>query len=56
MFFAIAVPIVVVGYARSGGASSVIVAIGIVVGLVAGLLAGIWLAHRGGHVWRGPQL
>lgn len=56
VFFAIAVPIVVVGYTRSGGTSKAIVAVGIVVGLVAGLLAGIWLAHRDGRVWRGPQL
>ncbi|MGI8505518.1 MAG: hypothetical protein ACR2MK_01725 [Solirubrobacteraceae bacterium] len=56
VFFAIAVPIVVVGYTRSGGTNKAIVAIGIVVGLVAGLLTGIWLAHRDGRVWRGPQL
>jgi hypothetical protein len=56
VFFAIAVPIVVVGYTRPTGVSGPIIAIGILVGLVAGVLVGIWLAGRDGLVWRGRQL
>jgi hypothetical protein len=56
VFFAIAIPIVVVGYTRSAGPNGLIIALGIVVGLVAGVLAAIWLAHRDGNVWGGPQL
>ncbi len=56
VFVAIAIPIVVVGYTRPAGANNTIIAVGIVVGLIAGLLAGLWVAHRGGEVWRGPQL
>jgi hypothetical protein len=56
VFFAIAVPIVVVGYTRPTGVSGPIIAIGIVVGLVVGVLVGIWLAGRDGLVWRGRQL
>lgn len=56
VFFAIAIPIVVVGYTRPSGVNGLIIALGIVVGLVAAVLAGIWLAHRDGNVWRGPQL
>jgi hypothetical protein len=56
VFFAIAIPIVVVGYTRPAGANGMIIALGIIVGVVAGVLAGIWLAHRDGQVWRGPQL
>jgi hypothetical protein len=56
VFFAVAIPIVVVGYTRPSGSNGAIIAIGIVVGLLVGVLAGIWVAHRGGRVWRGPQL
>jgi hypothetical protein len=56
VFFAIAIPIVVVGYTRPGGVNGLIIALGIVVGLAAGVLAAIWLAHRDGNVWGGPQL
>jgi hypothetical protein len=56
VFAAVAIPIVVVGYTRPSGTNGAIIAIGIVVGLLAGVLAGIWVAHRGGRVWRGPQL
>jgi hypothetical protein len=52
VFSAIAIPSVVFGYAQSGA----IIAIGIVVGLLAGILAGIWVARRGGWVWRGPRM
>jgi hypothetical protein len=56
VFFAIAVPVVVVGYTRPGGANGAIIAVGILVGVIAGLLAGLWLAHRDGRVWRDPRL
>jgi len=56
IFTAVAIPIVVVGLTRTGGANGMIIAIGIVVGLLAGVLAGIWLARRGGRVWRGPRI
>ena len=55
VFVAVAIPIVVVGFAR-GGASVTIGAVAILIGLAAGLLAGLWVDHRGGKVWRGPQL
>jgi hypothetical protein len=56
VFTAIAIPVVVFGYTRPAGPSTVIIVIGIVLGLLAGLIAGLWLDHRGGHVWRGRQL
>ncbi len=56
VFFAVAVPIVVVGYTRPAGASTPIILIGVAVGFVAGVLVGLWLAHRDGQVWRGRQL
>ncbi|MGO9822511.1 MAG: hypothetical protein ACLPTJ_17915 [Solirubrobacteraceae bacterium] len=56
VFFAVAIPVVVVGYTRPDGASGTIIAIGIIVGLLAGVLAGIWVKHRDGRVWRDPRL
>ncbi len=56
VFFAVAIPIVVVGYTRSAGPNSTIILIGVAVGLLAGIIAGIWVAHRDGRVWRGPRL
>ena len=56
VFAAVAIPIVVFGYTRSSGVSTAIIALGVIVGLVAGLLVGLWVDHRDGHVWRGPQL
>lgn len=56
VFFGVAIPIVVVGYTRPAGSNGAIIAVGIVVGLLSGILVGIWVAHRGGRVWRGPQL
>jgi hypothetical protein len=56
VFAAIAIPIVVVGYTRPAGVNSTIIVIGIGVGLLAGLLAGLWVDHREGRVYRGPQL
>lgn len=56
LFTALAIPIVVVGLTRTGGANGVIIGIGIVVGLLAGVLFGIWLARRDGKMWSGPRL
>jgi hypothetical protein len=56
VFAAVAIPVVVVGYTRSSGPDGTIIAIGIIVGLLVGFLAGLWVARRGGRVWRGPQL
>jgi hypothetical protein len=56
VFCAVAIPIVVVGYTRSGGTSPTIIAIGIVAGLLAGVSSGIWVKQRDGRVWRGPRL
>lgn len=53
VFIAVAIPIVVVGFTRSGGANYVIVALGVVIGFVAGVIAGVWVASRDGQVWRG---
>jgi hypothetical protein len=56
VFAAVAIPVVVVGYTRPAGANGTIIAVGIIAGLLVGLIAGLWVAHRGGRVWRGPQL
>lgn len=56
VFAAVAIPIIVIGYTRPSGSSATIIVIGIVAGLVVGILAGLWVAHRGGRIWRGPQL
>jgi hypothetical protein len=56
VFTAVAIPVVVVGYTRPGGANMTIIVVGILVGLIAGLLGGVWIAGRAGRVWRGPQL
>jgi hypothetical protein len=56
VFTAVAIPIVVVGYTRPTGSNSTIIVIGIVAGVLAGVVAGVWVAARGGHVWRGPRM
>lgn len=56
VFFAVAIPIVVVGWTRPSGVSATIVAIGVLIGLVAALAVGLWLSERDGVVWRGRQL
>jgi hypothetical protein len=56
VFAAVAIPIIVIGYTRPSGANATIIVIGIVAGLAVGILAGLWVAHRGGRIWRGPQL
>jgi hypothetical protein len=52
----VAIPIVVVGYTRTAGPNTTIIVVGVLVGLVAGLLVGLWVAHRGGVIWRGPRV
>jgi hypothetical protein len=56
VFAGVAIPVVVVGYTRPSGANGTIIGAGIIAGLVIGLVVGLWVAHRGGRVWRGPQL
>jgi hypothetical protein len=56
VFAAVAIPIVVVGYTRASGPNGTIIAIGAIAGVIVGLIAGLWVAHRAGRVWRGPQL
>ena len=56
MFFAVAIPVVVVGYTQTDGANSAIIMIGIIAGLLAGVLVGIWVKQRDGRVWRDPRL
>lgn len=56
VFTAVAAPIVLYGYTRPAGTKGTIIALGVVIGLLVGIIAGIWVAHRGGRVWRGPQL
>ncbi len=56
VFAAVAIPIVVVGYTRPSGVNGTIIVVGVVVGLLAGFLAGLWVARRGGRVFRGPRL
>ncbi len=56
VFTAIAIPAIVLGYTRAAGPNTLIIVIGIAVGLLAGLIVGLWIDHRGGRVWRGPQL
>jgi hypothetical protein len=56
VFAGIAIPIVVFGYTRPAGVDTAIIVIGVIVGLLAGFLVGLWVARRGGAVWRGPRL
>ena len=56
VFFAIAVPIFVVGYTRPNGVDATIIAIGVIAGLLAAVLVGIWVAHRDGRIWRDPRV
>jgi hypothetical protein len=56
VFAAVAIPIIVVGYTRPSGSNTTIIVLGIAAGLVFGIIAGMWVAHRGGRGWRGPQL
>ncbi|MBV9915867.1 MAG: hypothetical protein JO153_05125 [Solirubrobacterales bacterium] len=56
VFAAVAIPIVVVGYTRPAGPNGTLIVVAVLAGLLAGVLAGVWVAHRDGRVWRGPQL
>jgi hypothetical protein len=56
VFAAVAIPIVVFGYTRASGPNTAIIGAGVIAGLVVGLLAGLWVDHRDGRVWKGPQL
>jgi hypothetical protein len=56
VFTGIAIPFVVVGYTRASGVNATIIVVGVAIGLVAGVIAGLWVAERGGRIWKGPQL
>jgi hypothetical protein len=56
VFSAIAAPAVVFGYTRSSGPDDTIIVVGVLVAIFVGILAGVWVAHRGGWVWRGPRM
>jgi hypothetical protein len=56
VFTGVAIPVVVIGYTRPAGVNTLIIVIGVIIGLLAGVVAGIWVDHRNGRVWRGPQL
>lgn len=57
VFTAIAVPVVVYGVTRSGGADGTIIGIGILAGIVVGLLVALVIVREGGHPpGRGPRL
>jgi hypothetical protein len=56
VFTGITIPFVVVGYTRASGVNVTIIVIGAAIGLVAGVIAGLWVAERGGRIWKGPQL
>ena len=55
IFFAVALPIVVIGFIRAT-VNTTIIAAGVVAGLLAGLVAGLWVSARGGEIWRGRRL
>jgi hypothetical protein len=46
VFFAVAVPIFVIGYTRTAGPDALTMALAPACGLIAALLAGVWAAHR----------
>ena len=55
VFAAVAIPVFVFGYTEPSGPSAAIIAIGVLAGLLLGIVAGVWVAQRGGWVWRGPR-
>jgi hypothetical protein len=55
VFVAVAIPIIVVGFGLRGPTATITI-LAVLIGLIAGVLAGLWVDHRGGRVWRGPQL
>lgn len=56
VFTAVAAPVAAVGLSLSGHLHTLIACAGVVLGLLSGLAAGLWLDHRDGRVWNGPQL
>ena len=56
VFFAVAIPFVVVGYTRPTGVSVIIIAVGVVAGLLVGAIVGVWVERRGGQVWTRSRL
>jgi hypothetical protein len=56
VFTAVAAPVAGYGLSLSGHLHTLIPGLGAVLGLLSGLAAGLWLDHRDGRVWNGPQL
>lgn len=56
VFTAVAAPVAAVGLSLSGSLHTPVAVGGVVLGLISGLAAGLWLDHRDGKVWNGPQL
>jgi hypothetical protein len=56
VFTAVAAPVAAVGLSLSGRMHTLVACGGVVLGLLSGLVAGLWLDHRDGRVWNGPQL
>ena len=56
VFFGVAIPIFVFGYTRPSGVDTTVIVLGVAIGVIAGVIAGVWVEHRRGRVWRGPQL
>ncbi len=56
VFLAIAIPFFVAAYTQSGGVSTLLVVAGVLVGLLVGVSVGLWVAQRGGEVWKGPHM
>ena len=56
VFTAVAAPVAAVGLSLSGHLHTLNACAGVVHGLLSGLAAGLWLDHRDGRVWNGPQL
>ncbi len=56
VFLAIAIPFLVAAYSQSGLTSTLLVLAGIVIGLLVGVCVGLWVAERGGAIWKGPHM
>jgi hypothetical protein len=56
VFLAIVIPFLVAAYSQSGVTSTVLVVAGIAIGLLVGICVGLWVAERGGEVWKGPHM
>lgn len=55
VFFAVAIPIFVIGYTRTAGPNALIMALAPVLGVIAALLAGVLAARRRGRPPGSPR-